>query len=133
MSVLRLWTAVRHNRHDATSLDFTWWYPLTMIFSSLEIDFAITCASIPIFWPLITSALPQIFVTKEVRVTHHQRLPDHNAAYEMKRTYSKKSVGGDSQENLQTDYSDPLIRDHVTGKLENNAEITSEKQKKRPN
>lgn len=141
MSILRLWTAVRHNSHETASLDFSWWYPLTMIFSSLEIDFAIITASIPVFWPLITNALPEIFVTREVRVTHHQRLPDSNGAqYEMNRTYSVKSIGGDSQDNLrevrehpQTDYSDPLIVEHVTGKLETSAQISSEKQKKRRN
>ncbi|KAF2451514.1 hypothetical protein P171DRAFT_426024 [Karstenula rhodostoma CBS 690.94] len=139
MSVLRLWATIRHNRNDVNSLDFTWWYPLTMILASLEIDFAIICASIPIFWPLIVNALPQIFVTKEVRVTHHQRLPDNtNTDYEMERTYSVKSSGGDSQENLRdlhehpkTDYSDPFVVDHVTGQLENNAQVVSEKLQKR--
>lgn len=139
MSVLRLWTAVRHKRHETSTLDFTWWYPLTMILASLEIDFAIICASIPIFWPLIANILPQIFVTQEVRVTHHQRLPDNNNPdYELDRAYSVKSSGGDSQENLRearehkkTDYSDPFIVDHVTGKLENNAQVVCEKQKKR--
>ncbi|KAJ4351736.1 uncharacterized protein N0V89_007079 [Didymosphaeria variabile] len=139
MSILRLWTTIRHNKYDASSLDFTWWYPLTMILASLEIDFAIICASIPIFWPLIATALPQIFVTQEVRVTHHRRLPDNNnAEYDMGRKYSIKSSGGDSQENLtelqehpKTDYSDPLVVDHVTGKIKNNAEVVSQNQKKR--
>ncbi|KAL5448894.1 hypothetical protein PMIN06_007000 [Paraphaeosphaeria minitans] len=139
MSVLRLWTVVRHNKSAVTLLDFTWWYPLTMILASLEIDFAIICASIPIFWPLIANSLPQIFVTQEVRVTHHQRLPDStNTDYELDRTSSIKSSGEDSQENLRkmhdqpkTDYNDPFIIEHVTGKLENNAQVVSENQKKR--
>ncbi|KAF9739542.1 hypothetical protein PMIN01_02176 [Paraphaeosphaeria minitans] len=174
MSVLRLWTVVRHNKSAVTLLDFTWCtkprdfgnklelkhtlnpvssyfdhfadfvphtigYPLTMILASLEIDFAIICASIPIFWPLIANSLPQIFVTQEVRVTHHQRLPDStNTDYELDRTSSIKSSGGDSQENLRkmhdqpkTDYNDPFIIEHVTGKLENNAQVVSENQKKR--
>jgi hypothetical protein len=110
-----------------------------MILASLEIDFAIICASVPIFWPLIVNALPQIFVTKEVRVTHHQRLPDGtNTEYEMRRGSSLKSGGGDDQENLRTqyehpktDYSDPLVMDHVVGKLESNTQVFSQKQQKR--
>lgn len=140
MSILRLWTAVRHAGEPLTeSLDFTWWYPLTMIISSLEIDFAIITASIPIFWPVIVDSLPHIFVTKEVRVTHHQRLPDGTGPeFELSRTYTSKSIGGDSQENLtnfeenvKTDYTDQLVKNHVTGKMESNTEITGQRQKKR--
>ena len=72
-------------------------------------------------------------------MTHHQRLPDNtNTDYELGRTYSSKSDGGDSQENLtkierhaKTDYTDQLVMDHVTGKLESNTEVVSHKQKKK--
>lgn len=40
MAILRLWTAVRQRSFGNSALDFTWWYPLTLIISSLEIDFA---------------------------------------------------------------------------------------------
>ncbi|KAJ4301415.1 hypothetical protein N0V90_003507 [Kalmusia sp. IMI 367209] len=139
MSILRLWTAMRHNKFSINAVDFTWWYPLTMILASLEIDFAIICASIPIFWPVIISALPQIFVTQEVRVTHHRRIQDDsNMEYEMSRSYSMKSNG--SQEKLteiqvptKTDYSDQLIVGHVTGKIEQTTEVVSGKQQKKRN
>ena len=136
MSILRLWTAVRNSADNTSSFDFTWWYPLTMIVAAIEIDFAIICASIPIFWPVIVAALPQIFVTQEVLVTHHQRLPDSsNNDYELGRTYSVKSNGADSQENLtklegakKTDYNDQFVVDHVTGKAKNNTQVISQKQ-----
>lgn len=76
MSILRLFSSITHKPDDIDSMDFTWWYPLTLIFSCLEVDFAIICASIPIFWPVIVASLPQIFVTKEVIVTHHKRFSD---------------------------------------------------------
>ncbi|KAF1966066.1 hypothetical protein BU23DRAFT_603768 [Bimuria novae-zelandiae CBS 107.79] len=139
MSILRLWTAVRNDRGGASTMDFTWWYPLTMIMAALEIDFAIICASIPIFWPVIVASLPQIFVTQEVRVTHHERLPDGaHMEYELGRTYSVKSNGGDSQENLtkieghaKTDYTDQLVVDHVTGKIKSNTEVVGYQKKKK--
>lgn len=135
MSILRLWMALRR-KDDPAVLDFTWWYPGVMIFASLEVDFAIICASIPIFWPIIVDSLPQIFVTQEVRVTHHQRLPDSgNMEYELE---MMKNHGGDSQENLtkieehaKTDYNDQFVVDHVTGKIKNDIEIVGQKHKKK--
>lgn len=109
-----------------------------MIMSSLEIDFAIICASIPIFWPVIVSSLPQIFVTKEVRVTHHQRVPDGtNTDYEMESVDFAIGLGNDSQENLttihdiKTDYRDQLVVDHVIGKIESSTEVVVQKPKRK--
>lgn len=108
-----------------------------MILSALEVDFAIICASIPIFWPVIISKMPQIFVTQEVHVTRAARSPiNNNVEYELSGAYSLKSNG--SEENLthlQTParnyYKDPHVMDHVTGKLESTTQVVYEKQKKR--
>ncbi|KAF2115940.1 hypothetical protein BDV96DRAFT_599480 [Lophiotrema nucula] len=136
MSILRLWTAVKHRGNLAESLDFTWWYPLTLIISCIEVDFAIMCASMPIFWPLITSSWNEIFVTREVHVTHHYRLDDSsdgvNGGYEMDGRNSLKSCT--SQEGLtrtktlrvKTDYADQYVVDHVTGKVPSSAEVEVE-------
>jgi len=84
---------------DNDGLDFTWWYPQVLLFSCLEIDFAIMCASMPIFWPTMVASLSQIFVTKEVHVTH-QRLDEDSWGdnYEMETQGSMKSKS--SQEGL---------------------------------
>lgn len=75
------------------NFDFTWWYPEVLILSCLEIDFAIMCASMPIFWPTVAASFGQIFVTNEVRVTHHQRLDDNSRDnFEMNRPNSLKST-----------------------------------------
>jgi hypothetical protein len=134
MSILRLWSVTKHSDGNTPSnLDFTWWYPFTLILSCLEVDFAIMCASMPIFWPVVFASLSQIFVTKEVRVTHHQRLTGSSeqgmcigAEYELGdgRTTSLKSHtsrdGLTGNEKLgavvMTNYNDEMVRDHVTGK-----------------
>lgn len=124
MSILRLWTALRQNKDTFSSVDFTWWNPPTLIISCLEVDFAIMCASMPIFWPVIVASLAQIFVTREVRVTSHQQLPeDGGLDFEMGRPNSSLKSSS-SQEGLtrvqelsKTDYSDQLIVDYVTGKV----------------
>lgn len=93
MSILRLWSTFKHSQSVANSFDFTWWYPEVLIISCLEVDFAIMSASMPIFWPTVIATWSQIFVTKEVRVTHHQRLDDHSAEnFEMNRPNSLKST-----------------------------------------
>lgn len=40
--------------------------------SSLEVSLAITAASLPVFWPILTQNLSAIFVTTEVRVTREE-------------------------------------------------------------
>ncbi|CAA9965088.1 hypothetical protein PTMSG1_08447 [Pyrenophora teres f. maculata] len=94
MAVLRLWSTFNHNKTKTSSFDFTFWYPQTLIFSCLEIDFAIMCASMPIFWPTVVASWSHIFVTNEVRVTSHERLPDESQDnFELQRTNSAKSHG----------------------------------------
>lgn len=136
MAILRLWSIARHDTGDNISFDFAWWFPLTLIFSSLEVDFAIITASIPIFWPVIVASMPQIFVTQEIHVTHHARLDDTNE-FEMGRPHSLKSNA--STEGLtrvganvkQTNYNDNFVLDHVTGKIpQNRIEIAVRSPKK---
>lgn len=71
-----------------------------MIFSCLEIDFAIICASIPIFWPAVKAAWSQIMVTKEVIVTSESRAHPDDLEMGVERTMSLKS--NTSTENLVT-------------------------------
>lgn len=94
MSILRLWSTFKHSIDTIKSFDFTWWYPEVLIISCLEVDFAIMCASMPIFWPTIVANLNAIFVTKEVHIIHQDRVQD----FEMGRPTSLKSTA--SQEGL---------------------------------
>ncbi|KAI4942274.1 hypothetical protein J4E91_010248 [Alternaria rosae] len=93
MAILRLWSTFKNSQSMTQSFDFTWWYPEVLIISCLEIDFAIMCASMPIFWPTVMASWTQIFVTNEVRVTHHERLDDSRDNFELVRNTSLKSTG----------------------------------------
>jgi hypothetical protein len=54
--------------------DPTFATPAIYIFSVLEIDVAILCASIPIFWPLVTSLAPnKILVVNEIEIRTDRR------------------------------------------------------------
>ncbi|KAJ8117031.1 hypothetical protein OPT61_g1675 [Boeremia exigua] len=73
MSILRLWSGLRYNNRGVLMYDYTFWFPGVMLFSCLEVDFAIMCASVPIFWPTVKAAWSQITVTKEVIVVSESR------------------------------------------------------------
>ncbi|KAF1927875.1 uncharacterized protein M421DRAFT_421069 [Didymella exigua CBS 183.55] len=94
MAVLRLWSTFKHSAEAMKGFDFTWWYPEVLIISCLEVDFAIICASMPIFWPIVVTNWNAIFVTKEVHITHQDRVQ----GFEMGRPTSLKSTA--SQEGL---------------------------------
>ncbi|KAF2829541.1 hypothetical protein CC86DRAFT_191100 [Ophiobolus disseminans] len=72
MAILRLWSGVKYNNTN-DMYDFTWWLPGVLFFSCLEVDFALMCASMPIFWPMVVAAWSDIFVTSEVIVSHRRR------------------------------------------------------------
>jgi hypothetical protein len=76
MAVLRLWSGLKYHNRGVVMYDYTFWLPEVLIFSCLEIDFAIICASIPIFWPTVKNAWSQITVTREVIVTTESRCND---------------------------------------------------------
>lgn len=88
MAVLRLWSNIKHLSDTTKSFDFTWWYPEVLILSCLEVDFAIMSASMPIFWPAVVAHFNAIFVTKEVHITHQDRVQN----FEMGRPASLNST-----------------------------------------
>jgi hypothetical protein len=101
-SVWRLYTIVSNRAGTHPYVDFTWFSPISIILSCIEVDLAITCASMPIFWPILEKSLSHIFVTSEVRIsTEHRHIEEAGRGYELKgRTGSMKSDSGNSRESL---------------------------------
>ena len=81
-SVWRLATIVEHEAGWEPEMDFTWYGPISIILASLEVDVAILAASVPVFWPVIESSFPGIFVTREVHVTSQRCLGDNDLELE---------------------------------------------------
>jgi hypothetical protein len=112
-SVWRLYTIVDTRAATKPYIDFTWWAPMSILLSCLEINLAIICASMPVFWPVLEKSVSAIFVTHEVHVTEHRRLDDDDAYcgtednYELVqsrslgRAGSTKSDGAGSTRSLQ--------------------------------
>lgn len=53
--------------------DPTWYGPITMLLAVLEVDAAAVCASVPIFWPVLSNKLGGIFVTQEIEIRRETR------------------------------------------------------------
>ncbi|KAF3007729.1 hypothetical protein E8E13_009793 [Curvularia kusanoi] len=102
MSALRLWSGMRYNNRGYAMYDFTFWWPEVALFGCLEVDFAIICASIPIFWPTMMAAWTQITVTHEVIVTSESHpYTDHEAKdMELNRIVPESLKRQDSTEGL---------------------------------
>ncbi|RYP08372.1 hypothetical protein DL764_001941 [Monosporascus ibericus] len=79
LSIWRLQTIVQTKAATHPVLDPTWYGPKSIVLAAIEVNLASICASIPVFWPMISQALSMraanIFVTQEVHVVHqHRRL-----------------------------------------------------------
>ncbi|KAI0016643.1 hypothetical protein F4780DRAFT_669889 [Xylariomycetidae sp. FL0641] len=110
LSIWRLHSIITHKATTYPVLDPTWYGPTSIVLAAMEVDLASICASIPIFWPIITHNIGKIFVTQEVHVTHHhRRLSEDN--YELSPSARGSSVGersrGDSTASL-----DPTASSH---------------------
>ncbi|KAF6827198.1 hypothetical protein CMUS01_09113 [Colletotrichum musicola] len=68
LAAWRLVALVRSRAGTYPTFDPTWYAPLPMLLSILEIDVAAICASLPVFWPVLSSGIGGIFVTHEVKV-----------------------------------------------------------------
>jgi hypothetical protein len=79
-----------------------------IVLSCLEVDLAIICASMPIFWPIIEKSLSAIFVSYEVQVVE-ERVDEYGLAYELEHMKSRgksgsiKSSGTSTQELTNED------------------------------
>jgi hypothetical protein len=131
-SIWRLYSIVDNRAATHPYIDFTWWTPISIILSCLEIDLAIMCASMPIFWPVIEESFAAIFVTREVQITEQRRysFADRGLAYElehsdaMQRQPSVKTQSTSREslvitrelsgkQHLDDHYRDPYLAAHV--------------------
>ncbi len=81
-----------------------------VILSVLEIDLAIMCACMPIFWPMIEKSLGAIFVSFEVEIVE-EHIDEHGLAYELEHRKGREgSIRSGSGVSIQE-----LIRDEELG------------------
>lgn len=120
MAVLRLWSGLKYNNRGIITYDYTFWFPEVLLFSCLEVDFAIICASIPIFWPAMKAAWMQITVTQEVVITSEWRshgLYADDLEVQLERTTSLESQK--STNKLMVDGRTKDQSSHIDGRFQN--------------
>ncbi|RMZ66284.1 integral membrane [Pyrenophora seminiperda CCB06] len=84
-SVYRLHGIITTRGATYPYVDWTWWTPILIVLSCSEIDLAVICASMPIFWPILEKSFNSIFVSYEVQVVE-ERILDYGAQYELEHT-----------------------------------------------
>ncbi|KAL1898126.1 hypothetical protein Sste5346_003528 [Sporothrix stenoceras] len=90
-----------------TLVDSTYYAPDTVLLSSLEVNLASICASVPIFWPVLRQQVFRILVTKEVVITRDERVGDDSDDEDDLDKEKKHNSNG------QGHYDDSFIRDQV--------------------
>lgn len=74
LSIWRLQSIVETRAATLPTFDPTWYGATPIVLSSMEVNLATVCASLPVFWPVLKKTLsPYIMVTHEVKVTRELR------------------------------------------------------------
>lgn len=94
LSIWRLQTIVENQAATWPVLDPTWYGPKSIVLAAIEVDLASICASVPVFWPVLTESFGKIFVTQEVHVTHTHRRLSGEDGYELRRPDELDFGGG---------------------------------------
>jgi hypothetical protein len=99
----RLATIVSHRATTYPTLDPTWYGPISVLLATLEVDVATICASVPVFWPVLTSRLDKIFVTQEIKIERAHRFSTIDDEYELQRgTSGENGFGSQSRGTSQS-------------------------------
>lgn len=69
VSVWRLVSVIEHHAATWPTFDPTWYGCVSIVLGAVEVDMAVICASVPVFWPVLKSGGFQILITREVQVT----------------------------------------------------------------
>lgn len=74
LSIWRLACIIRTRATTYPCFDPTWYGATPIVLATLEVDVAVVCAALPVFWPVLCNMhLNQILVTREVKVTLEDR------------------------------------------------------------
>ncbi|KAK7973570.1 hypothetical protein PG989_015418 [Apiospora arundinis] len=138
ISIWRVKTIVEHRAATFPTFDPTWYGPISIELATLEVNFASICASIPVFWPVLTRSIDKVFVTREIKIERIHRFEtvdedlDHGSKYgddlELQRTntnvsrtddfgghgqilhYNSNASNSNSNNNNNNNYDNPHSR-----------------------
>jgi hypothetical protein len=73
ISIWRLVAIIQHRAATWPTFDPTWYGPSVVILGLMEVNAASICACVPVFWPVLSARLDNIFVTQEIEITREFR------------------------------------------------------------
>lgn len=73
ISIWRLAAIIKHKAATSPTFDPTWYGPSIVILGMMEVNAASVCACVPVFWPVLSARLDNIFVTQEIQITREAR------------------------------------------------------------
>ncbi|KAH7040606.1 uncharacterized protein B0I36DRAFT_311080 [Microdochium trichocladiopsis] len=84
LCIWRLVETVYNRAGTYPKFDPPWNAPIIMVLGILEVNLGSVCASVPIFWPVLTAQIGRVFVTHEISITHTNRnsLPQREVSWD---------------------------------------------------
>jgi len=68
-SIWRLAAIIDTKAGTSPTLDPSWYGCGPIVLAALEVNLALICASLPVFWPAIEQKIERIFITREVNIS----------------------------------------------------------------
>ena len=121
-AILRMVFVIQNFTADTFRFDPSWYDATTAGLACLEVHLAAVCAALPVFWPVLTTRLDQIFVTTEVTVTREfgRFYAETNTETELHSTSSRRNLTFNQFHQSQGLQGwEPYVGDGTTGLGEN--------------
>jgi hypothetical protein len=97
ISIWRVATVFEHKATTSPTFDPTWYGPISILLTILEVNAATICASVPVFWPVLTARLDKIFVTQEIKIERTHRFSTIDDDYELQHSPTGSGASKESE------------------------------------
>lgn len=130
-SVLRLASIIKTRAATYPRFDPTFYGSTPIVLAALEVDVAVICAALPVFWPVLCEmGLGQILVTREFKIDFEQRRLSARAGRMMQGARSSYRRGGREEDEDEEDGIE--LRRSESG-LQQNQEQEQEQEQRQKN
>lgn len=114
LCIWRLAETVLNRAGTSPTFDPPWNAPVIMVLAMLEVNLSSICASVPVFWPVLTAQIGRVFVTREVSVTRSIR-DSIFRQQQQQGQQSQEGVQGDVAQQQQQHTGDGITWDTSDG------------------
>ncbi|KAH6657633.1 hypothetical protein BKA67DRAFT_193967 [Truncatella angustata] len=136
ISIWRLAVCIEHRAATYPTFDPTWYGVGVVVLGMMEVNAASVCACVPVFWPVLTARIDQIFVTSEVKITRERRYSeegdDEIELHDSANSTHSRAGSTTSQSHMYltkkgTHYTDDYVMEQVDPlRAKNRVQVSSE-------